>query len=137
MDAWTAPTTLPHSGKSSKTSVLLAHCVTAPLVGALVLRRVAGLLVDRVAQRSLAGGFRLVVARGRFLGGDLEEGHSNHLFVLAVQCGRLTDVILNYLVVFVNECIFKCDDTFVARIVLTDVWEVEVYNAMPDGFDQF
>lgn len=84
MDAWTAPTTLTHSGESSKTSVLLTHRVTAPRVGALVLRRVTRLLVDRVVLRSLAGGFRLVVARGHFLGGDLEEGHLNHLFVLVV-----------------------------------------------------
>lgn len=139
MDAWTAPTTLPHSGVSSKTSVLLCNAVAALLVRACVVRvRVTVLLVDGVRRVGVAArGLGLVVARGSFLGRDLEKGHPNHLFVLAVQCGRLTDVILNYLVVFVNECIFKCDDAFVACVILTDIWKVEIYNAVPDGFDEF
>lgn len=86
MDAWTAPTTLPHSGTVSKTSVSLAHLVAAALVGARVVRvRVTVLLVDGVRRAAVAArGLGLVVARGRFLGGDLEKGHPNHLFVLAV-----------------------------------------------------
>lgn len=84
MDAWTATTTLPHSGASSKTSVLLSNAVAALLVRARVVRRVASLLVDRVALRPGAGRLRLVVTFAHLLGGNLEEGHPNHLFVLVV-----------------------------------------------------
>jgi len=59
------------------------HCVPAPRVGAGVLRRVAGLLVDRVMLRPVAGRFGLVVALGRLLGGNLEESHSDHPFQYA------------------------------------------------------
>jgi hypothetical protein len=84
MVAWTAPTTLPRSGPTSKTSVSLLYRVATPRVGARVLRRVAGLLIDRVMLRPVTGRFGLVVTFGRLLGGNLEESHSDHPFQCAV-----------------------------------------------------
>jgi len=63
---------------------LLAHRMTASLVGARVFRCVPGLLIDRVVLRPAAGRFGLIVACGRLLGGNLEEGHFDHLFQCAV-----------------------------------------------------
>ena len=108
--------------------------MAAVLVGAAVLRRVASPLVDGVLERPGARGLRLVVTLSGRLSGNLE--HADHLFRVVVKCGRLTSIILNYLAVFVNERIFKCDNAFVACIVLTDIWKIKVNNTMPHGFDE-
>lgn len=66
----------------------------------------------------------------------LRDWHEFHLVRIVVECGPLTTITLNYLSIFVNEGIFERKNTFVACIILTDIWEIQVYNAVPNSFEE-